>query len=377
MKFILLILAVVAAAGLANAGFNANTYKNEILKLARDPQFKNDFQAYIDDLLTLDPDYFNYQPFKLRSAQPQCNFTEFKSAERPTTVHELRPGDVQVVAALGDSISAALGADATTPVGLIYEYRGKSWTAGGANDISKTVSVPNILRQYNKDVFGYVTESNLVFLNKDGVGFNAAVSGAVASDIPKQARILVERMRASSKVDFQNDWKLVTLFIGGNDLCGFCDNRTSFSADAYVGHIQDALDILHSQMPRTFVNLVQLLKINEVKELNSGVVCKAVHSYVCPCIAFPKTDEQEVALKNELEQYKIKTQAMIDTGRYDDRDDFAVVVQPFFMDFSLPRLSDGKIDYSFLAPDCFHYSSKGHGRIYFSITSDHLYRIYH
>lgn len=28
-------------------------------------------------------------------------------------------------------------------------------------------------------------------------------------------------------VDFQNDWKLVTLFIGGNDLCQYCNNRVS------------------------------------------------------------------------------------------------------------------------------------------------------
>ena len=28
-------------------------------------------------------------------------------------------------------------------------------------------------------------------------------------------------------VDFQNDWKLVTLFIGGNDLCQYCNDRVS------------------------------------------------------------------------------------------------------------------------------------------------------
>lgn len=27
---------------------------------------------------------------------------------------------------------------------------------------------------------------------------------------------------ASQEVDFENDWKLVTIFVGGNDLCHYC-----------------------------------------------------------------------------------------------------------------------------------------------------------
>ena len=154
---------------------------------------------------------------------------------------------------------------------------------------------------------------------------------------------------------------MITLFVGGNDLCDFCDNKTFYSAKNYANNIKAALDMLHAELPRTFVNVVQLLKVNEIKELNKGPVCSAVHSFVCKCIAFPKDEEQEKSLVNELEQYKKLTQEMVDSGVYDDREDFTVVIQPMFMDFSLPRLANGKIDYSFLAPDCFHYSRKGHG----------------
>ena len=38
-----------------------------------------------------------------------------------------------------------------------------------------------------------------------------------------QAQLLVERMKSEPGVDFENDWKLITLFIGGNDLCDYCD----------------------------------------------------------------------------------------------------------------------------------------------------------
>lgn len=41
--------------------------------------------------------------------------------------------------------------------------------------------------------------------------------------MPSQANLLVERMtRALGAAKFAADWKLVTFFIGGNDLCGYC-----------------------------------------------------------------------------------------------------------------------------------------------------------
>lgn len=48
--------------------------------------------------------------------------------------------------------------------------------------------------------------------------------------------------------------------------------------------------------------------------------------------------------------------------RYDQREDFTVVVQPLFKGFSIPKLPDGDIDISLFAPDCFHLSTKGHSK---------------
>lgn len=31
-------------------------------------------------------------------------------------------------------------------------------------------------------------------------------------------------------INFQEDWKIITLFIGGNDLCDFCRDPVSFQA---------------------------------------------------------------------------------------------------------------------------------------------------
>ena len=45
----------------------------------------------------------------------------------------------------------------------------------------------------------------------------------------------------------------------------------------------------------------------------------------------------------------------MNTGKYDTHDDFTVVVQPFMAHTKLP-LKEGEIDYSYFAPDCFHFS---------------------
>lgn len=44
-----------------------------------------------------------------------------------------------------------------------------------------------------------------------------------------QARNLVNRMSRSNRIDFRRSWKLVTFFVGGNDLCKSCkDVRLKF-----------------------------------------------------------------------------------------------------------------------------------------------------
>lgn len=52
--------------------------------------------------------------------------------------------------------------------------------------------------------------------------------------MPGQARTLVDKMKSNKDIDFQNDWKVITLFIGGNDLCDFCDDRVSLFTDHYI-----------------------------------------------------------------------------------------------------------------------------------------------
>ena len=47
-------------------------------------------------------------------------------------------------------------------------------------------------------------------------------------DMPGQAELLVKRMKSNPNTDFDNDWKIITLFVGGNDLCDFCEDKVIY-----------------------------------------------------------------------------------------------------------------------------------------------------
>ena len=60
---------------------------------------------------------------------------------------------------------------------------------------------------------------------------NVAVPGATNRGMRQQAENLIEKLLDNNKtegdIDFNNDWKVVSLFIGGNDLCRICENWVS------------------------------------------------------------------------------------------------------------------------------------------------------
>lgn len=78
----------------------------------------------------IEPHYFHYTPFKSSRMSPfKCVVDAV--IEPATSVHRLRPSDIKVVGAIGDSLTAALGSNAKSVLGLLLEFRGRSFTHGG------------------------------------------------------------------------------------------------------------------------------------------------------------------------------------------------------------------------------------------------------
>lgn len=273
----------------------------------------------------------------------------------PTNVNQLRPGDIGIVAALGDSITAGFGAGASSIFSVFTEYRGLSWSIGGDDSVSSVLTVPNALRQYNPAVKGFSFGTGKE--DSSNSQLDIAVSGAVASDMPGQAQALIDKIKANSTYDFENSWKLVTLFIGGNDLCKYCRDTEGYSPQNYFNNIQSALDILQAGLPKTLVNLVPVVDVTRLASVSSGL-CFLLHPFECPCGTGSDSEQQQV--REAQAAYVQQTQNLAALEKYQNDDDFAVVIQPFLVDTQVPLNSDGQPDGSYFAPDCFHFSEKAH-----------------
>lgn len=95
-------------------------YVSAITKLLLNKQFLDEYQKWSLKLFS-DPDYL----YGKKPAASQCPLLSTQIPSDELTVHQLRPNDIQCVAAIGDSLTAGLGALAKTPIGLLTEYRGK------------------------------------------------------------------------------------------------------------------------------------------------------------------------------------------------------------------------------------------------------------
>lgn len=100
---------------------------------------------------------FLQEPF-LEDDNFPCDTHVGKSVDVPTSVHKLRPGDINVIAAIGDSLTAASGANSLSFADLLVENRGLAWSIGGQWNWRNATTLPNILKEFNPNVsdFGFI-----------------------------------------------------------------------------------------------------------------------------------------------------------------------------------------------------------------------------
>lgn len=310
---------------------------------------------------TDDDDYLPKNPV------PVWNCTAPAAKPLPSNnVRRLKPGNIKVVMALGDSISAgfAMHAGHALDVFTFLEYRGDVFSIGGNNG---NYTFPNFLQTYAPDIVGASIGNSLpldylkIFnhaiqpFDPRVTHLNAAQSGAVVSDCPAQVSYIEQQLKTTYalQVDYELDWKVMTIFIGANNLCSACRNSSSSNPDNYINELDAVLAQINSTIPRTFVNVMLLFNISQVWNIHQQTdYCKFMWEFVvtteCGCLTDHSTPQDRETMDLYTIQYNERITALAEKWNSYNYDGFYVAVQPFLQN----QIVDSVNYVSKL--DCFH-----------------------
>ncbi|CAO3666366.1 unnamed protein product [Rhizopus stolonifer] len=186
-----------------------------------------------------------------------------------TSVHDLRPDDIKVVAGLGDSVMAAFAAKGIQTQFFnwenLYENRGVSFALGGDPGVT---TMPNMLNYYSHNLYGPSVGEHLISIcfgnqicpkgqYRDDIDvLNAAQSGARSLNLDHQLSYLFDQLNKvyKSRRIQPTDWKLVTIFIGSNDICHSCTEPTSLPYP-FGANVWSAVEMIRKTMTNTLVQI--------------------------------------------------------------------------------------------------------------------------
>lgn len=289
------------------------------------------------------------------------------------SVHELRPQDIKVVMTLGDSVTAAFAAMGRQDgIKDLYEFRGISWFIGGDPNAQ---TIYSFLRHYTPDIIGGSLGSHFVELcygpicppyqyrPKQDV-FNAAQSGAMVPNLKKhEFTYLYEQLTLNPSVNMKDDWKLLSILIGFNDLCIGCSGDVPYiTVDDFETNLRYIIEEVRSKIPKVFVNLVEIFNMSMIYDKSKTMPhCVDVHRLLpieCLCVFLEGKlgDDTRRDVDKYAAQYNERLRKLAKEYSEKNYQDFAVVVQPGIRD-GTPE--NTPIDFM-SDVDCFHPSLVAH-----------------
>jgi phospholipase B1 len=285
-------------------------------------------------------------------------------AHNTTSIFDLRPNDISVMLAVGDSVTTGFGL-----LGSLNETRGRSFSMGGDPG---AITLPNFFKYFNPALVGFSTGTYTaevchgascpaVHYYPSQDANNAAKSGAMVFDmVSSQVNYLIRQVNQNPNMNVQTDWKVLTIMIGANDLCASCTFKLDYlSADEYESNLMGTLERIRTSLPRTFVNIVPGFNVSQAYDLSLTTPrCKNVSRPLfiqCDCLFAPQNGAIREEIDAHMTEYSQRANNIASYYQRKAYDDFAVVVQPFASNTHISDLPTRFIS----RLDCFHPSSFG------------------
>lgn len=289
-----------------------------------------------------------------------CTLNNTRSLQPPTSVHNLRPGDIDIIGAIGDSLTAGSGMMSRLFHQLYIEFRGQTMLGGGLKDWRTFLTLPNILKEFNPNLYGYAVGNTVAKLH--AARFNVAEPVATIQDMPYMAEVLIKRMKTDPKVNMAKHWKMISIFIGINDVCNemcYYDKLQDFLI-TYRRNLHKTLQILRDNIPHLMVNIISIPDMeNVIQTVKASDSCKAIHILGCSCIV-----GSSITSKQRLDRRRISTglqDIIVEVASLPEFQlkDFAAVPRTSAANMTLRKLNNGKTDMRYFAIDCYHLSQYG------------------
>ncbi|XP_050527821.1 phospholipase B1, membrane-associated-like [Daktulosphaira vitifoliae] len=302
------------------------------------------------------------QPIFPKEMKFPCDTNNTRSIERPNSVHQLRPGDIDVIGAIGDSLAVGMGTFTNRLLEIFIPEEGVSWIGGGHESWRQYLTIPNIIKEFNPNLFGYAFGTSMSkSIQKQ---FNVAQGASEIDDLLPMTENLINRMKMSNKVNFNQDWKLIIIHIGSNTICrGVCisSNISTFIRN-FRNQYMKSLQFIKNNLPRTMVHLLSTINLDTIfHNMKRPQECHFFNNILeCPCYLNKFYKSKQTLYSQVIEKIKEVEKEIAENPEFKRDDNFTVILQPMSGNFSIPLNKMKTKDTTYLASDCFHLSQKGY-----------------
>lgn len=268
----------------------------------------------------------------------------------PDDVNKVKPHHIRVIGAMGDSLT--IGSRAGNVItDEKQRYPGNAYFTGMDAEVDGHLTIYNIFRVIAEETGHKLYGGSIGIDYGNNSGLDVAVGGMKSDDILRQAKELVKRMKEIKEIDINQDWKLVSLWIGTNDVGNLGYGSTDpIPPEKYKAYIEEGLSYLKENLPRTIISVIAMFPPQLLQEAAS-----IVHTG-----ERPGDIEQQKKRDALSDAYRNASYAIQNEGKFNDQN-FTVVVQPFATEYTDAYRDDvGHYNLAFYAVDQFHLSKLGH-----------------
>ncbi|UMM13294.1 hypothetical protein L5515_001651 [Caenorhabditis briggsae] len=174
------------------------------------------------------------------------------------SVADISPEDITIIAAMGDALATGIGLWPNADI----EFRGASFPIGGDSTIDGLITIPNILREFSPKIVGV---SHGMGADLPDHQLNVAQTGATTKDLYSQAVELTRRVKKLTEVDYMNEWIMIIITIGTEEICTKCDGPS-------YNHIKKAIIHLQIELPKALVVLLGPVHVSSFHEQKSNLL---------------------------------------------------------------------------------------------------------